>query len=442
MPNDFLAEAFGWGANMYETLLVPLYDADRELRSIQYLNARKRWSERGHGLPAVYGLDRRSEEPSVIVVEGVADTVRLAWELRDDADTLVVGLLSASFDVDRVPLEPFRGRAVTILGDGGDAGARAIGKLAAALSEVASVSIVPLPDGYEDVCAYEGDLRALVATAEPHRELSYLERAEVKRGFDAVAAGISAVDLEAILRGLPPIPSDDLSVALIREELAGRLKEAGLSVKLADAFVRSAPREQAEQEFAEVAQRMTDPEPWPDAVDGVELIEEVRAAIKRFVYVSDDHVYDVLAAWVVHTFMFEEFPTTAYLHVTAPSLMSGKTRLLEILEEFSRRALLAGGLSPAVLYRAVEKYKPTLLIDEVDTIFKAAGEAAEAIRQVLNNGYTKGKPILRMVPYPDGTQQPEPFDPYSPKAHPSDASAPGSSRRAPLTGRWILQFAK
>ncbi len=255
------------------------------------------------------------------------------------------------------------------------------------LSDVASVSVVPLPEGYGDVCSYEGDLRALVATAEPCAPRHYLERPEVSGVLDRIRSGLTTLELDRLLRELPPLSVDPLTVTLIRDEIAGRLKSAGFRVQIADAFIKSAPRESAEQEFEQVAQRMAEPEPWPEEVLGVELIEEVRAAIKRFVYIGDAYVYDVLAAWVVHTFMFNEFPTTAYLHVTAPSMMSGKTRLLEILEEFCRRALLAGGLSPAVLYRAVEMFRPTLLIDEADTIFKINSEASEAIRQVLNNGY-------------------------------------------------------
>ncbi|MEX1100872.1 MAG: DUF3631 domain-containing protein [Actinomycetota bacterium] len=261
----------------------------------------------------------------------------------------------------------------------------------------------------------------LVEQAERERgqtgtDAHWLEREDVVRVLGSIRAGMDQVELERTLRELPPVPSDELTALLIRDRLAAQLKQAGHSVRIADAFIRTAPRVAIEHEYAEVAERLATCDPWPESVDGLELIEEARSALQRFVFVPDDYVYDVLAAWVVHTFIYDQFPTTAYLHVTAPSLMSGKTRLLEILEEFSRRALFAGGLSAAVLYRAVEAFKPTLLIDEVDTIFKFNSDSSEAVRQVLNNGYTRDKPILRMDPQPDGSMSPATYDPYCPKA--------------------------
>lgn len=416
VPANFIISEFGWRANIYQSFLVPLRDEQGHLVNIRHKNARQQRCERGHEQPALYGLERLRDHKRVVIVEGIPDTVRMAWELRKSPETVVVGLTSAAFAVEKIPTEVFAGREVVILGDGDDAGRRAVQKLAGELAVVAAVSIVPQPAGYSDVCAYEGDLVELLETAKPYEAPHYLERPDVLAILNGITAGMALADLERLLRQLPPLPSDALTVTVIRDEIAERLKAGGFSAKVADGFIKSAPKEEDEREFEQVADKMAPTQLWPTEVDGIELLEQVRAAIKRFVFLPHEEVYDVLAVWVLGTFIFEHFPTTVYLHVTAPAMMSGKTRVLEILEEFCRRALLAGGVSAAVLYRAVEMFRPTLLIDEADTIFTANSESGEAIRGVLNNGYTRGKPIFRMVPNPDGTQTPVPFDPYCPKA--------------------------
>lgn len=47
-------------------------------------------------------------------------------------------------------------------------------------------------------------------------------------------------------------------------------------------------------------------EPWPDAVDGVELLDKLAADARRYVVMSV-HQADTLALWIVHTFALDAF---------------------------------------------------------------------------------------------------------------------------------------
>jgi len=49
------------------------------------------------------------------------------------------------------------------------------------------------------------------------------------------------------------------------------------------------------------------------------------------------------------------------------------------------RALLSSNISPASLFRIVEKYSPTLLVDEADSFLRDK----EELRGILNSGHTR-----------------------------------------------------
>lgn len=126
---------------------------------------------------------------------------------------------------------------------------------------------------------------------------------------------------------------------------------------------------------------------------GAVLLDEVRAFVLRFV-VLDDAQADAVALWVAHTHVFDAFGCTPYLAVTSAEKRSGKTRLLEVLELLVRKPLQTANISDAALFRVIDKRKPTLLMDEVDAVFKS--REREELRGLLNAGYRRGAVAHRM----------------------------------------------
>jgi hypothetical protein len=57
------------------------------------------------------------------------------------------------------------------------------------------------------------------------------------------------------------------------------------------------------------ALRLTEPEPWPDAVDGGELLHELVTAMLRYLVMAEDDAL-TMALWVVHTYVFDLFTCT------------------------------------------------------------------------------------------------------------------------------------
>lgn len=136
-----------------------------------------------------------------------------------------------------------------------------------------------------------------------------------------------------------------------------------------------------------------------DGTDGAHVLEATLAFLRRYVVFRSEHQAIALALWVAHTHAADAADVTPYLAVTSPEKRSGKTRLLDVLELLVARAWRAVAPSEPVVYRKIEADAPTLLLDEVDTIF-GRGRAAqqyEGLRALLNAGYRRGSKVPRCV---------------------------------------------
>jgi hypothetical protein len=117
----------------------------------------------------------------------------------------------------------------------------------------------------------------------------------------------------------------------------------------------------------------------------------------------------------VHTWAIDFAYCTPYLDIHSPEKRSGKSRLLEVVATLAAKPWLTGGTSKAALVRKMDHDSPTLLLDESDTAFGGDKEYGEALRGVLNNGYTRGKPYTTCVG--QGTSiKPQDFDVFGAKA--------------------------
>jgi putative DNA primase/helicase len=137
---------------------------------------------------------------------------------------------------------------------------------------------------------------------------------------------------------------------------------------------------------------LPEPEPWPTPIDGAALLDGIADAIGRYVIMSD-HARFATALWVVHTFLLDCFGITPRLAVRSPMKRCGKTTLLDVLARLVLRPLPTGSVTAAALFRVVEGYRPTLLVDEADTFLSEADE----LRGVLNSGHRKGGQVVRTV---------------------------------------------
>ena len=108
-------------------------------------------------------------------------------------------------------------------------------------------------------------------------------------------------------------------------------------------------------------------EPWPGPVDGAVLLDAIAELIRRYVDMPVTSA-DAVALWVVHTSIHDRLEISTFLNITSATKRCGKSLLMEVLVALVCKPLAASGrITPAALFRTIELYAPTLLLDEADT---------------------------------------------------------------------------
>nr|WP_026003973.1 DUF3631 domain-containing protein [Pseudomonas luteola] len=134
-------------------------------------------------------------------------------------------------------------------------------------------------------------------------------------------------------------------------------------------------------------------EAWPDSVNGVELLDEIVEALGRHV-IADKETLRAAALWVVFTWLIDSVQVAPIANITAPEKRCGKTVMLSALGKLAYRPMQVSDIATAALFRSIELWNPTLLIDEVDAFLRDNEEA----RGILNAGFTKDSAfVIRCV---------------------------------------------
>lgn len=183
-------------------------------------------------------------------------------------------------------------------------------------------------------------------------------------------------------------------------------KQLGVPVGAVDDAVRLAKREASESE-----ERLLFPqiEPTGEPVDGGELLTEIAGEISRYIVLSE-HELTAAALWTLHTHAIEASYIAPILAVQSPQKRCGKTQLLKLLAALVHRGLMTENFSLAALYRVMDEYRPTLLIDEADAFL----DDQEEIRGLINAGHSRGTRTLRIGG--ENRDTVEVFDSFGPKA--------------------------
>jgi Protein of unknown function (DUF3631) len=197
----------------------------------------------------------------------------------------------------------------------------------------------------------------------------------------------------------------------VRKEEAGRL-----SVRvgtLDDAVEKTRPVSSDDAPGKGKALDLPEAEPWPEAVDGAELIGGIVAQIQRFVVLSD-HAALAAALWVIHTHAHDAAFISPRLVALSPTKRCGKSSLFRILARIARRPLPTSNISPTAMFRVIEVASPTLFCDEMSSI--GDPERATEVRGVVNSSHCRADArVIRNVPVPDG-YEPRAFSTWAPMA--------------------------
>jgi hypothetical protein len=140
--------------------------------------------------------------------------------------------------------------------------------------------------------------------------------------------------------------------------------------------------------------------------------EQLYNMIKQFLIdhldIADERLYDVYSCFVLASWRVEDFTVAPYLFFLGP-MSSGKTRALECFHQLCFRGIMAASMSAASLFRALEVWQPTLLLDETE-IYNH--ESMVEVLALLNTGYRRGQCAIRVEKVEQGNLQIALFDTF------------------------------
>ena len=136
-----------------------------------------------------------------------------------------------------------------------------------------------------------------------------------------------------------------------------------------------------------------------DNPDGAQLLDDIETFLARFVVYPSEHERRAHVLWVAHCWLMDSWESTPRIAFLSPEPGSGKSRALEVTEPLVPRPVHAVNATSAYLFRKVsdEAGPPTILYDEIDTVFGPKAKENEDIRGLLNAGHRKGAVAGRCV---------------------------------------------
>lgn len=135
--------------------------------------------------------------------------------------------------------------------------------------------------------------------------------------------------------------------------------------------------------------------------EGRKILDDIESYLRKFVAYPSPHAVVAHVLWVAHAHLLDAWESTPRILFASPEPGSGKTRCLEATENLVPRPVEAVNVTPAYLFRKVasEEGRPTILFDEIDTVFGPKAKDNEEIRGMLNAGHRRsgvaGRCVLR-----------------------------------------------
>ena len=379
----------------------------------------------------LYNLpDILESDSEVVVVEGEKCVDAAARVFPDRVVTTWSGGTNAWAETD---WQPLAGRTVLLVADGDEPGRITMRALAGRLHSLGCAVrlLLPIGDAGRDIAdgveakGLEGCRNLVEQHAKPYKPKT-ADASDTGEASDASdkseAAGTPATGETADTDGTPDdtnwmeelvkrtktdpgAPFEPEILAKMRDlqstdianwiRLRARFrKEAKVSVLALDKVLKRKGEGLSRSTLRGQVLQWLDDEPWLNEIDGAALLDEMTALIMRYVYMTEAQA-DTVALWILYSWLHGQWDISAFLGITSATKRCGKSLLLEVIEELALRPLNLGGqiTSPA-LFRTIEEYRPTCLLDEADTYLRDD----HGLRGLINSSQRRsGAGTVRMV---------------------------------------------
>jgi hypothetical protein len=136
-----------------------------------------------------------------------------------------------------------------------------------------------------------------------------------------------------------------------------------------------------------------------ERLSGAAILSDGRSFLSRFIVYPSEHAKIAHVLWAAHAHLMDAWESTPRIAFLSPEPASGKTRAMEVTELLVPVPVAAVNVTPAYLFRKVggEDGPPTILFDEIDTVFGPKAKENEEIRALLNSGHRRGAVAGRCV---------------------------------------------
>jgi hypothetical protein len=161
---------------------------------------------------------------------------------------------------------------------------------------------------------------------------------------------------------------------------------------------------------------------WPplgrpkDYGSDAKLHDEIYDYLREHLDFTNPSIYHLLACFVKASYLWDRFDYAPYLAFIG-DVSTGKTEDLRCLALLCYRGYLRDRPRPAALFRAIDKYHPTLLLDNLHMMNP---RDEPDIVSILDSGYKKGIKIDRTVNWQSESYGIVSFDVFGPKAFASN----------------------
>lgn len=210
-------------------------------------------------------------------------------------------------------------------------------------------------------------------------------------GLAALAVGADVVDVAVCLRRLAALLNgrDPLDREVIRAQAITELERAHVSpaARMVDAALNGTGKGATAAPATVVLAEVT---PCSEPVEGAAVLDNLADAFAAYIKLPAGGA-QVLALWTLFAHAHDAFNVSPVLALTSPERRCAKSATLRMLSYLVPRPLLTANVSPASVFRAIEAFHATLLVDELDTLL---GEDDGVLRGILNSGHLRDSALV------------------------------------------------
>lgn len=127
----------------------------------------------------------------------------------------------------------------------------------------------------------------------------------------------------------------------------------------------------------------------PKPCDLFDIYEEIYKFLKQHVVLNNEALYDILIAWLISSWKLHRLDAVAYIQILG-TIETGKTRLLELLNELCYHGIMAVTITPAAISRVIDTHGGTILLDQAEKLLRLSTDSGVSMYGICLSGYRRG----------------------------------------------------